>query len=303
VDGVATFSDLTINIPADDFTFEARVVDKTTRSTPFDVLASDLDGPLEQHPTVCFRERPQRDAASLTWVSRDDLLWTADDNWNQVLGVDRRSGVLVNTVSEEELLTAFPDAADCDDGDGNPATSCSYTNELEVVAYDDQAGFLYVFNTVNDPGSVPIVDRPAVFRLRSGSCRGCLDFDAWNKLPDGYTYRAAVAIEGELFVSNGPDLHRYDFDPNTVTEEPALQPTASTIKGLSFRDGTLSVLTVPKRLVILDWDDREIESNYDLSPVGVLIAVGIEVVRDTIYVLEGEPNNPIFVVTIDPDQS
>jgi hypothetical protein len=26
-------------------------------------------------------------------------------------------------------------------------------------------------------------------------------------------------------------------------------------------------------------------------------------VRDTIYVLEGEPTNPIFVVTIDPDQS
>ena len=145
VNGAATFSDLAIDIPADDFTLEARVLDQTVRSTPFDVLASDLGGPLAQHPTVCLRGRPQRDAASLTWVPRDDLLWTADDSWNQILGIDRRSGVLVNSVSEEEILTAFPDAADCDDGDGNPATSCSYTSELEVVAYDDRAGFLYVF--------------------------------------------------------------------------------------------------------------------------------------------------------------
>lgn len=303
VNGVATFSDLVINIPADGFTLEARVLDQTAPSTPFDVLVSDLDGPLEQHPTVCFRERPQRDAASLTWVPGDDLLWTADDRWNQVLGVDRRSGVLVNAVREQEFLTAFPDASDCDDGDGNPATSCSYTNELEVVAYNDQAGFLYVFNTVNDPGSEPIVDRPAVFRLRSTSCRGCLEFDAWNELPDNYNYRAAVAIEGQLFVSNGPDLHQYDFDTNTVTAEPSLQPTGSAIKGLSFGDGTLFVLTVLKRLVAVDWDAGEFENSYDLTPIGVLNAIGVEVVRDTIYVLEGEPTNPIFVVTIEPDQS
>ena len=46
VDGVATFSDLTINIPADGFRFEARVLDQTVPSTSFDVLVSDLGGPL-----------------------------------------------------------------------------------------------------------------------------------------------------------------------------------------------------------------------------------------------------------------
>ena len=302
VDGVATFSDLTINIPANGFTLEARAVDKTARSTSFDVFASELEGPLEHHPTVCFREHPQRDAASLTWVPRDDLLWTADDSWNQFLGVDRRSGLPVNAVSEEELLAAFPGAAHCDDGDGNPATSCSYTNELEVVAYDDQAGFLYVFNTVNDPESVPIVDRPAVFRLRSGSCRGCLEFDAWKELPDGYTYRAAVAIDGNLFVSNGANLHRYDFNTNTVTEEPAFQLGISVITGLSIWDRTLFVVTFSRHLITVQWDEREIEDNLSLSPIGLIRSVGVEVVRDTIYVLEGEPTNPIFVVTIDPDQ-
>ena len=303
VNGVATFPDLTINIPADGFTLEARVVDQTARSTPFDVLVSEIDGSLEQHPTVCFRERPQRDAASLTWVPRDDLLWTADDSWNQVLGVDRRSGVLVNAVSEEELLTAFPDAAHCDDGDGNPATSCSYTNELEVVAYDDQAGFFYMINTVNDPGSEPIVDRPAIFRLRSGSCRGCFEFDAWNELPDGYTYRAAVAIDGNLFVSNNADLHQYDFDTNTVTDEPAFQLGISVITGLSIWDRTLFVVTHSRHLITVEWDEREIQDNLELSPVGLIRSAGVEAVRDTIYVLEGEPTNPIFVVTIAPDQS
>jgi hypothetical protein len=302
VGGIAVFPGLAIDIPADGFRLEALVLDHTALSTPFDVLASDLDGPLEQHSTVCLKDRPAGDAASLTWVPRDDLLWTADDNKNKVFGVDRQSGVLVNSVSADDLLTAFPDAADCDDGDGNPATSCSYTNELEVVVYDNQAGSLYVFNTVNDPDSEAIIDRPAVFRMRSGTCRGCVEYDSWKKLPGDYSYRAAVVIEEKQYISNGPELHQYDFDTNTVTEEPVLGSGGSTITGLSYWSGTLYVMTRSRQLAAVDWEERELEDSYDLTPIGVRTASGVEVVRDTAYVLEGEPKNPIFVVTIDPDQ-
>lgn len=303
VDGVATFSDLAIDIPADGFTLEARVLDQTSKSTSFNVGVSDLVGSFRQHPTVCLKDRPMHgDAASLTWVPRDDLLWIADDNKNQVFGVDRQSGVQVNSVSKEELLAAFPDAANCDDGDGNPTTTCSYTNELEVVTYNGAADFLYVFNTVNDPSSEEIVDRPAVFRLRYGACRGCVEFDSWKKLPGDYSYRAAVAIEGELYISNGRDLHQYDFETNTVTEEPALRLGVSAIEGLSIWDRTLYVVTHSRHLVTVDWEERLIEDSYDLSPVDIVRSNGVEVVRDTIYVLEGEPRNPIFVVMIDPDQ-
>jgi hypothetical protein len=299
VDGVATFPGLAVDIPADDFRLEARVLDQTTRSAPFDVVPRDIGGPLEQQASVCLKDHGNGDAASLAWVSQDDVLWTADDNQNRVFGFDRQTGARVNTVTQADLLTAFPDAAECDDGDGSPATSCSYTDELEVVAYDEGARHLYAFSTVNDPGSPTIIDRPAVFRLRTGGCRGCVEYDDWNPLPDGYSYRAAVVIDGQLYISNGPNLHAYDFDTNTVTEQPALQPLPSTITGLSSQHDLLYAVTLSRLLIKVEWDQDEIEDSYELTPVGVRSSDGVEIVRDTVYVLEGEPRNPVFVVTID----
>ena len=299
VDGVATFPGLAVDIPADDFRLEARVLDQTTLSVPFDVLPGDIEGRLEQHASVCLRDHENGDAASLAWVSQDDVMWTADDNQNRLCGFDRHTGACVNTVTQADLLTAFPDAAECDDGDGNPATSCSYTDELEVVAYDEGARHLYAFSTVNDPGSPTIVDRPAVFRLRTGGCRGCVEYDDWNPLPDGYSYRAAVVIDEQLYVADGRNLHAYDFDTNTVTEQPALRPLPSTITGLSNQHDTLYAVTLSRLLIEVDWDEDEIEDSYDLTPIGVQRSEGVAVVRDTVYVLEGQPMNPVFVVTID----
>lgn len=300
--GVAVFSDIAVDIPTGDYRLEARVLDWSALSAPFDVLAPEIAGPLEQHPTLCLKDRPVGDASSLTWVSSDDVMWTADDNRNKLCGLDRRSGVCLNEVTSDDLIQAFPGAADCDDGDGNPSTSCSYTNELEVVAYDDKSGFLYVFNTVNDPSSEVILDRPAVFRLRRGTCRACVEYDSWQELPPDYTYRAAVAVDGKIYISNGPFVHLYDFDENSVTEEPALPSAGSTITGLSFWPGVLYILTRSPRLATVDWDEGEFEDSFDLDPIGVRSANGVEVVRDTVYVLEGEPRNPIYIVTIDPTQ-
>ncbi len=298
IDGVATFSGLAVDVPADDFRLEARVLDQTTRSAPFDVLPRDIGGPLEQHASVCLQDHRNGDAASLAWVSQDDVLWTADDNQNRLCGFDRHTGACVNTVTREDILTAFPDAAECDDGDGNPATSCSYTDELEVVAYDEAARHLYAFSTVNDPASPTPVDRPAVFRLRTGGCRGCVEYDDWNPLPEGYAYRAAVVIDEQLYVTNGPNLHAYDFDTNTVTEHPALQPLPGIITGLSSQRETLYAVTLSRLLIEVDWDEDEIEDSYELTPYGVHTADGVEIVRDTVYVLEGESMNPVLVVTI-----
>ena len=123
--------------------------------------------------------------------------------------------------------------------------------------------------------------------------------DGWNALPDGYAYRSAVVVDEQLYISDGPNLHAYDFDTNTVTEEPALQPMPSNITGLSAVNETLYAVTHSRRLYKVDWEEDEIEDTYDLAPLGVDSSDGVEVVRDSVYVLEGEPRNPIFVVTIE----
>lgn len=299
VDGVATFPGLALDIPADDFRLEARAVDRTTRSAPFDVLPADLPGPLTQHASVCLRDHERGDAASLAWVSLDDVMWTADDNQDRICGFDRTTGSCLNTVTEEEIVEMFPGAGDCDDGDGDPSTTCSYTAELEVVAYDPGARFLYIFNTVNDPGAPKPIDRPAVFRFRTGGCRGCLSADGWKPLPLGYTYRSAVVFDGHLYISSGPSLYAYDYDANAVSDQPALSPFSSTITGLSSRQETLYAVTHARLLFEVDWDEDDITGAYDIAEAGMQTLAGVSVVRDSVYILEGEIPNPVFVFTID----
>ncbi len=298
--GLARFPGLTLDIPANDYRLEARVGQQAQRSAAFEVSPVPLAGPLEQRTSVCIRDHANGDAASLVFVSRDGVLWTADDNREEIFAFDRTSGARVSAITRQDLLAAFPDAADCDDGDGDPTSLCSYVHELEVVSMDPVGGFLYAFNTVNDPGSPQIVDRAAVFRFRLGACRGCLTADDWQPLPAGYTYRAAVTIDGVQYIADKANLHRYDFDANEVTAQPALPTTHGTISGLAYANGTLFLLTHSLRLVTIDWENGTVSGTYELAPVGLREAAGVEAVGDLIYLLEGRVRNPVYVIRIKP---
>ena len=299
VNRIASFPDLSLDIPIEDVRLEARVLDGTVLSAPFDVQAADPGTPFVQHPTLCLNKSLPSDAATLAWVARDDVLWTADDTRDLICGVDRRSGTCIEEVTEADLLAAFPAAGDCDDGDADALTSCSYTDELEAVAFDDRDGRLYVFNTVNDP--TQFEDAPAVFRFRLGSCRACLLPDGWNALPRGFDYSSAVAVDGELFIADGMDLRPYDFDENRVGE--AIIPrlvSSGVITDLAFRQNMLYVMTSTRRLIVAEREEFGELTSYDLTPIGVRTPGGIEVIRDTLLVLEGDARNPVFVVTLAP---
>jgi hypothetical protein len=234
-------------------------------------------------------------------MSRDDVFWTADDNLDRICAIDRRTGECVGQTTQEEILLAFPEAGACEDGDGDPATDCSYTDELEAIAYDSEAAFLYVFNTVNDPGSPIPTDRPAVFRFRIAGCRACLTPDAWQPLPVEYSYRAAVVIDRMVYISNGQNLHAYDFDTNTVTEQPIEPQFPGVVNGLSYDAGTLFGVTQSRRLVEVDWAEGEVSSVYDLDLSGLSDPDGLAVARDSIYVLDGVSGSRILKLVISGD--
>jgi len=301
IDGVATFPDLSIDVPADGYRIEARVLDAGVTSVPFDVRPPPRTGPVELLPFVCDRANAHGDAAALAWVPEQDLFWLADDNFRQIYSLDRRTGDLVRAIGRQAILDAFPSAADCDDGDGDPATTCSFVDELEVVAFDARSRRLFVFNTVNDPGVVPPVDRGAVFRLGVGACRGCLVFEAWKPIPAGFTYRAAVVIDGEIYIANGQSLHRFDFDAGIVETEAAVT-VPHTVTGLAYRDGILYVLTRARTLFLYGGASLELLGTWDLASTGLVSPAGVEAVRDTVYVVEGEPPNPIFALRLHPNE-
>lgn len=188
----------------------------------------------------------------------------------------------------------------CDDGDGDPATSCSYLSELETLTFDPSTSLMYVINTVNDPRLVPPVDPPAVFRLRRNGCGGCLDFDAWQALPPGIHYGAAVAFDGAIYLAVSRHLYEYDFATNRVLTldqngdslPPAYSSTRSII-GLTH-DGTFVWILTSGELHKVDWASRTEVRSHDLAPFAIPRPRGLEVIGDVIYVVDGNPPNRIY---------
>ncbi len=296
--GVAAFPDLSIDLLADGYALKATFESMTVASVPFNVTSTVVGASLTEHATLCLAPNEQGDAASLAYVPQDDAFWTTDDNLGAVHIIARSTGMFLDTIRNEEFLAAFPDVALCDDGDGNPATSCSYINEFEVATFDAATDSLYVINTVNDPMQVPPIDKPAIFRLIRQNCASCFVFDAWRALPAGFAYNGALVISGQLWVADGNLLYAYDFPSNTIDTGMALD-LQRTIRGLAF-DGSSLWAQYVDELREFAWPSVAELAQHDLNVFAVDDLSGLEIVGTTIYVLEGHGGNPIRRFTEGP---
>lgn len=297
--GVAIFQDLSIDLPVDGYVLKATFGSSTASSAPFNVTSAVFGASLTELPTLCLTPNQQKDAASLAYVPQDDTFWMSDDNLPGVHVIARGTGAFLDTIHSDDFLSAFPDAALCDDGDGNPATSCSYTNEFEVVAFDAAAESLYVINTVNNPTLVPPLQKPAIFRLVRQNCATCFAFDAWRALPEGFAYNGAAVVNGQLWVADGRELYVYDFASNTVDIATQVSLPRN-VRGLAF-DGTNLWAQFADELGVHEWPSGVELARHDLSVFSVDDLSGLEVVGNTIYVLEGlAGSNPIRRFTETP---
>jgi hypothetical protein len=286
--GVAQFEGLEIDKAHVSYRLAAVAGGTRTLSAPFRVSPVPPSASLTLEFTLCAATSEQRDAESLAFVPEDDHFWLADDDLASLFSLERSSGAFVGSIPSTALLTALPEAGLCDDGDGNVSTLCSYIDELESVAYDAPAQQLYVVNTVGEPRS----DRPAIFRLHKEPCPPCFAFDAWRPLPEGRQYSASVVVNGGLHLAIGRNLHAYDFIANRLAASPAYV-APHTIVGLGSEGGWLWVLT-REALYKVDWATRRVRATHDLTPYAITTPKGIEVVGDTIYLLDGDPPHRIL---------
>ena len=297
--GVATFTDLGINLPTDGYVLKATFESATATSVAFNVATTAVGGTLTEQAAICITPRVQQDAASLAYVPQDDAFWTTDDNLPGVHVFARTTGAFLDTIRADEFLSIFPGGADpCDDGDSNPATSCSYINEFEVVTADPATGNIYVINTVNDPNLMPPVDRPAIFRLIRQNCASCFFLDEWRPLPGGFAYDGAIVINGELWIADGPNLYAYDFASNTVdilTEK----VLPRNVRDLAF-DGSSLWAQHKDDLREYEWPSGNQLAVHDLNVFSVDDPSGLEVVDNTLYVIEGHTGNPVRRFTETP---
>lgn len=243
------------------------------------------------------------DVEGLAYVADDDALWISDDNARALYLVDRRSGAFRARLREQDILAAFPDASACDDGDGDPATACSYTGALETVAYDPQSLSLYVFNTASFPPKQPPPGKPAVYLLRKPRSGENFRFQSWQEPPWLLGYDGVVAIDGQLWVTTGNGLVRYDFADNRILDlgadgkpAPALRTSHGSVVDAAHGGGSLWLLTANAKLVQLRWPDGVEEAVWDLAPFGISKPKGLAVGGEEIFVVDGNPPNPIHVL-------
>lgn len=292
VGGVARFGDLSLDKIGRGHALRASIGSLIAVSSPFTIASPITGHPLIHADLICTKPNSQGDGESLAWVSEDDAFWIGDDNRDAIYQVDRRAGTTLSAIGRTEFVTALPDAAVCDDGDGDPNTVCSYLSELEQVSFDPVGRMLYVVNTINTSA-----DRPAIFRLRKESCAGCFTIQDWQPLPLGPSYGALGTADGELLVSIGTGIYEYDYETNQVANQ-ALYSTPSPVVGLGYDGSSMWILTQQRRVYEVRWATKTQLAEYDLGPFSIATPRGIETIRDTIYVLEGDVPNPINVFTI-----
>ncbi len=298
-DTTALFDDLVLDKVGRGYTLRASARGAVAMSEPFDVKSGVVGEPVSLENTLCLKVELHGDGESLTYVPEDGTFWIADDNKETIHEVDRQTGDYGQQITMDMILAALPGAGQCDDGDGDPNTTCSYVDNFELLTYDAAGRSLYVINTVD-----VAADRPAIFRLAKGACAGCFTPVSWQALPEGPSYRAVVVADGQMYLALSGEIYPYDYDTNQLATVDAngdsLPPafaTPSSVAGLSF-DGTyMWILTRSQKLYEVEWATRTQQERYDLATFGFSLPRGLEIVRDTIYIVEGDSPNHIYVLT------
>ena len=301
-DTTAVFADLTVGQVGKGFALRASSNGASALSEPFDVRSGVVTELLTLENAVCLEVEFHGDGESLSYVPEDNSFLIADDNRELIYEVDPKTGQHGSEIMLGAILEALPDAGQCDDGDGDPNTVCSYVDNFELLEYDPAERYLYVVNTVDAP-----TDRPAVFRLAKGSCAGCFIPESWQPLPIGPSYRSVIVAAGQMYMALTASIYPYDYATNQLANVDAIgdplpptYATSSSVAGLSF-DGTyMWILTRSRVLYQVEWATRTEYRMFDLDAFGFSLPRGAEVVRDTIYVVEGDLPNLIYVLTQRP---
>ncbi|NIR38427.1 MAG: hypothetical protein GWN71_01545 [Gammaproteobacteria bacterium] len=285
--------------PGRGYMLRASSGEATAVSRPFDIL-SDISVPgMYLETLLCLKPNPQSDSEALTYVPETDAFWIADDDHGSIYEVERATGAYVTEIELSTILDAFPEAAQCDDGDGDPSTTCSYLDNFELLTYDRAASELYLVNSVDM--SPP--DRPAIFRLAKGDCAACFDPVAWQPLPFETRYLSVVARDGQILLALNDHLYEYDYDTNHLATVdmngdslPPAYETFSDVVDMSFDGTSMWILTVNRVLHQVEWASRTEVATFDLASFGFSLPRGLAVVQDTVYILEGDIPNPIYVL-------
>jgi hypothetical protein len=241
-----------------------------------------------------------RDNEDLAYVPSDNSMWMADDNGKSIYEVNPTTGELKRTVGR----TTFSNSHQYG---GTALATNARDNDLEAVAYDQNADVLYAFS-----GSTS--STPTVFRfLRDAS--HTFQLDSWQPLPTEWTGAGWRLADGKLYVADLTAIRTYDFVTNSFGPSFSVSGL-STIYDIAFDPVTGDLLAVSKaealaRVDMATHTYRTGWSSIDLKQFGMLDTRGVEVIGEQVFVSDGydyrastDPmNHAIFVFDVNGPNS
>ncbi len=223
-----------------------------------------------------------KDSESLLYISSNNSLWITDDDSHQVFEMD---------YSTQEIKSVFNDIdlgeftnGDIQDHCGSKKGAC----DIEEVAYDNYNDILYIL-TGKSPGT------PAIYKLTRDSIDKPFQLNDYRKLDSNTEYPSAIFINGDFIVSIGKKLYKYDFETNTIEDNPifSIDDDVGDFVGLAYHNGTLWITTIKNksRLIKVNWSNKSVEAIYKMSHNGVFDPRGIEIINNKLHILEGYDTN------------
>jgi hypothetical protein len=216
-----------------------------------------------------------KDGESLQYVAPNNSLWITDDDSNSVFEIDLTTKELKSTFTDEDFGTFASDIQDeCQYGVGGVC-------DIESVSYDANNDDLYIF--VGHSGS----STASVFKLTRGDTNASFAISDYRKL-NGVEYPASIFINGDLIVSTGKELYKYNFNTNQLVGSSLYYSSNnSDIVGLAYSNNILYMTTLNYDLMKLNWQTKELISKYSMNDNGVYDPRGIEVIDNKLYILDG----------------
>jgi len=222
-----------------------------------------------------------KDGESLLYIGANNSLWIADDDSHQVFEMDYTTKEIKSVFNDRDL-GEFTNG-DIQDHCGNHLGAC----DIEEIAYNDITDTLYIL-TGKSPGT------PAIYKLVRDNIDASFQLDDYRKLDSQTEYPSAIFIDGNFIVSIGKKLYNYNFETNTIGDNPIFEITddVGNFAGLAYYNGTLWITTIKKfRLIKVNWATKEIEKIYKMRDNGVYDPRGVEVINNKLHVLEGYDSN------------
>ena len=222
-----------------------------------------------------------KDAEALLYIPQNNSLWITDDDSHQVFEMDFTTHEVKNIFNDTDLGT-FTNG-EIEDHCSNHHGPC----DIEEVAYNENSDTLYIF-LGHSPGT------PIVYKLTRDTINDPFVLNDYRVLDPQTEYPSAIFIDNQFIVSVGKKLYLYDFETNTIGENPIFEMNddVGDFVGLAYSNGTLWITTISSysRLIKVNWQTKTVENIYKMKNNGVSDPRGVEIINNRLYILDGYDN-------------